>query len=348
MSLENYGILKGRPKDCKRGKGKNAHYQILVHDGKNEHRVAVNVNSRVTPSELLYFVDDNFIHPIIEKLQNLEMGYRNIDRESKGLCLDYVRGGLFDTSRMVPLECDIPGPSNDLNELIQKYVEKAADMDSGMIYAFGERWGPETFLPDSFFGFRPGSGIHDVHMNQGNSKKWQGDDAPYQDGGLLIHLPEEDRWVAIFLAFQSQCFNTDDSTGHCLPASPKIQKKPETSSNACDVEEPESMEAGSILIVGALVNPQGVDSGKESVTLFNASPKTIDLAGWSLKDAAGRKSNLKGKIRAGSGTRILFSGKGVILANSGGTISLYDNQGKLMHEVKYSSREVRSGWTLVF
>jgi uncharacterized protein YukJ len=347
MSLENYGILKGKPKDCKRGKGRSAHYQILVDDGKNEHRVAVNISSKVAPSELLYFVDDNFTHPIIEKLPELEMGYRNIDRKSKDLCLDYVRGGLFDTSKMLPLECDIPGPSNDLNELIQKYVEKAVAMDGGMIYAFGERWGPESFLPDSFFGFRPGSGIHDIHMNQGNSKKWHHDDAPYQDGGLIINLPEENRWVAIFLAFQSQCFNTDDYTGHCLPDVP-VQKVPETSSQTCYVEEPDSIEAGSVLIVGALVNPDGVDTGKESVTLFNASPKSIDLAGWSLKDAAGRKSNLKGKIRAGSGTRILLSGRGVILANSGSSISLYDNQGQLMHEVKYSSREVRSGWTLVF
>ncbi|MDI3485566.1 MAG: hypothetical protein PWQ51_1698 [Methanolobus sp.] len=346
MSLENYGILKAKPKDCKRGKGKSAHYQILVDDGKNEHRIAVNINSKVAPSELLYFADDNFSHPIIEKLDSLEMGYKNLDRSSRDLRLDYVRGGLFDTSKMVPLECDVPGPSNDLNELIQKYVEKAAAMDNGMLYAFGERWGPESFLPDSFFGFRPGSGIHDIHMNQGNSEKWQDDDAPCQDGGLLINLPEENRWVAIFLAFQSQCFNTDDTTGHCLPDVPL--KVPETSSQTCEVEEPESTEAGSVLIVGALVNPEGVDSGKESVTLFNASPKTIDLAGWSLKDASGRKSNIKGKIRAGSGTRILFSGKGVILSNGGGTISLYDNQGTFMHEVKYSSREVRSGWTIVF
>ncbi|MDK2824896.1 MAG: hypothetical protein PWQ63_1463 [Methanolobus sp.] len=347
MSLENYGILKGKPKDWKKGKGKNAHYQILVDDGKNEHRVAVNVNSRVAPSELLYFVDDNFSHPMIEKLPQLETGYRNVDRSSRDLRLDYVRGGLFDTSKMVPLECDIPGPSNDLNELIQKYVEKAADMNGGMIYAFGERWGPETFLPDSFFGFRPGSGIHDIHMNQGNSEKWEYDDAPYQDGGLLIHLPEENRWVAIFLAFQSQCFNTDDITGHCLHDVP-VQKVPETSSQTCEVEVSESIEAGSVIIVGALINPDGVDSGKESVTLFNASPKSVDLAGWSIKDAAGRKSHLKGEIRAGSGTRILLSGKGVILSNSGGSISLFDDQGKLMHEVKYSSREVRSGWTIVF
>ena len=348
MSLENYGVLKGRPKYSRRGKGKNAHYQILVSDGKNEHRVAVNVNSRVPPSELLYFADDNFSHPIIEKLGQLKMGYSTIGRSSRKMCLDYVRGGLFDTSQMLPLKSDIPGPSNDLNELIQKYVKKAINMKGGMIYAFGERWGPESFLPDSFFGFRPGSGIHDVHMNQGNSERWKCDDAPYQDGGLLIHLPEEDRWVAIFLAFQSQCFNTDDATGHCLLNVPDISRVPERSYETCGAGSPASIEDGSVLIVGALVNPAGVDSGKESVTLFNASPNQVDLDGWSIEDASGRRSLLKGKIRAGSGTRILFSGKGVILSNSGGSISLYDNCGNLMHEVNYSRREVRSGWTIVF
>ncbi|WMW21585.1 DUF2278 family protein [Methanolobus mangrovi] len=345
MSLENYGVLKGRPKDCKCGKGKSSHYQVLVHDGKNEHRVAVNVSSREDPSELLYFVDDNFSHPITDKLQNLEMGYKRLDNTSREIRLDYVRGGLFDVSKMLPLKCDIPGPSNDLNELIQKYVKQAVSMSSSMIYAFGERWGPESFLPDSFFGFRPGSGIHDIHMNQGNSSKWQGDDAPNQDGGLLIHLPEENRWVAIFLAFQSQCFNTDDFTGHCMPDGKKITNKSCDESNITpDITVP----AGSVKIIAALVDPIGVDMGKEAITLFNASPEDINLDGWYIQDGPGRKSLLKGEISTGSGTRILLSGKGVILSNNGGQISLYNNKGALMHEVKYTGREVRSGWTVVF
>lgn len=345
MSLENYGVLKGKPKDCKCGKDNQSHYQILVHDGKHEHRVAVNISSKVYPSELLYFVDDNFNHPITEKLENLGMGYKRLDNTSRAIRLDYIRDGLFDVSKMLPLKCNIPGPSNDLNELIQKYVKQAISMNDSMIYAFGERWGPESFLPDSFFGFRPGSGIHDIHMNQGNYPKWAGDDAPNQDGALLIHLTEEDRWIAIFLAFQSQCFNTDDSTGHCLPDGKKIRSEPCEESKT----EPENIvPAGSVKIIAALVNPIGVDMGKEGITLFNASPDDIDLEGWFIQDGPGRRSLLKGDISAGSGTRILLSGKGVILANSGGHISLYDNKGTLVDEVKYTGREVRSGWTIVF
>ena len=39
-------------------------------------------------------------------------------------------------------------------------------------YAFGERWGPETPSKDKVFGFKPGNGVHDIHMNQGNSARF--------------------------------------------------------------------------------------------------------------------------------------------------------------------------------
>ena len=82
------------------------------------------------------------------------------------------------------------------------------------MYAFGERWGPETGVKDKVFGFQPGNGVHDIHMNQGNSARFRGDDGVWQDGGLLIHLG--DRWIGIFLAFQSQAWHTDDKTGHTI------------------------------------------------------------------------------------------------------------------------------------
>jgi uncharacterized protein YukJ len=37
------------------------------------------------------------------------------------------------------------------------------------------------------FGFLPGNGVHDIHMNQGNSQQFRGDDGVWQDGGLLLH-----------------------------------------------------------------------------------------------------------------------------------------------------------------
>jgi uncharacterized protein YukJ len=67
--------------------------------------------------------------------------------------------------------------------------------------------------PDKTFGFLPGNGVHDIRMNQGNSQRFRQDDGVWQDGGLLLHYPAQGQWVAIFLAFQSQAWHTDDQTG---------------------------------------------------------------------------------------------------------------------------------------
>jgi uncharacterized protein YukJ len=83
------------------------------------------------------------------------------------------------------------------------------------VFAFGEPWGPEK-KKDKYFHFKPGQGIHDIHMNQGNAKKWRNADGTWQDGCLMFHLPAKKQWRAIFLAFQSQSFKTDDKTGHAV------------------------------------------------------------------------------------------------------------------------------------
>ena len=64
--------------------------------------------------------------------------------------------------------------------------------------------------------FRAGGfpiGVHDVHMNQGNSGPYAHDNGPYQDGGLVLTSRHSSTAVGIFLAFQGQSFNTDDN-GH--------------------------------------------------------------------------------------------------------------------------------------
>jgi hypothetical protein len=43
---------------------------------------------------------------------------------------------------------------------------------------------------DKVFGFLPGNGVHDIHMNQGNSQEFRRDDGVWQDGGLLLSTPE--------------------------------------------------------------------------------------------------------------------------------------------------------------
>lgn len=288
----------------------------------------------MAPSELLYYVDENFDHPMIAELESLPPGFHELPSEPDTVALDYIRGNCFDTTLMKPLPYDVPGPDNDLNELIHKYVKMAISMESSAVYAFGEKWGPET-KRDKYFGFKPGNGIHDIHANQGNSDVWKKDDGVYQDGGLIIHLPDEARWVAIFLAFQSQCFHTDDATGHRIP-------------EACEDETPVARDKD-VRIIAALINPEGHDYGLESVTLLNTTPDSIDLTGWALVDKNKKKAYLSGSIGAGGTLGLTLSGKDVQLSNKGGIITLLDQNGLKVDGVSYTKKDAsRSGWTIVF
>ncbi|MEM7716754.1 MAG: lamin tail domain-containing protein [Cyanobacteria bacterium P01_A01_bin.68] len=104
-----------------------------------------------------------------------------------------------------------------------------------------------------------------------------------------------------------------------------------------------------VRIIAALINPQGDDKGKETVTLLNRSPNAIDLTDWLLKDKFDNSLNLTGNIIAPGGTTtIALSGNDAILSNSGGKILLYNGQ-NLIHEVSYTKAEIGdSGWTTLF
>ena len=48
---------------------------------------------------------------------------------------------------------------------------------------------PKTIMRDRYFGFLPGNGVHDIHMNQGNAGRFIEQDGVWQDGSLLFHYP---------------------------------------------------------------------------------------------------------------------------------------------------------------
>jgi len=346
MPLKHYGVLKGKAINKIIGQGSSPHYQVHLIDESTDYRIAVNVKSNLAPSELLYLIVDDFKHPILDKLKNLERGFTPLESAPNQMALDYIRGNLFDPNQLRPLPHNIPGPDNDLNEKINAYVLRAIGDERACIYAFGERWGPENGAKDNYFGFLPGNGIHDIHMNQANAAPFVKDDGVWQDGGLLFYFPGIDQteiggaevwpeqWVAVFLAFQSQCWHSDDRTGHRLPE--------------CDAIIPPKIEAG-VQIVAALVNPEGDDAGHETVTLINLSPRMIDLTGWFIADKNKNRSQITDLLLSPGATGVVkLDGLGAQLGNSGGIITLLNPAGIKYHGVSYTQEQVRSGWTVLF
>ncbi|MGW4893106.1 DUF2278 family protein [Kitasatospora sp. NPDC004240] len=334
MPLRNYGVLAARAVDRHREGGADTpHYELhLRDDSGTEYRAAVNVRSKVAPHELMYIVVDDFRHPLTGLLPPTGSGWKELPRQAGGAALDYIRGNLFDPASMRILPPDLPGVDNDLSDLFDHYVQRAiADQDTGL-YVFGERFGPKPNERDRDFGFRPADGVHDIHMNQGNSAEFRPQDGIWQDGGLLFHLPAEGRWVAVFLAFQSQKWHTDDH-GHALPGAP---------GRTTDHEAP-------LRIVAALVNPVGPAPEAETVTLLNASAAAVELGGWRLVDQQRHPLPLPpGPLQPGT-TITVAGGNGFQLGNRGGTITLCDPDGLKVHGVSYTANQAAAeGRTITF
>ena len=325
MSLQRYGILKGKPADKTMASSANEHFQILMDAGSENHRIAINVKSKLSPPEVLFFMDHDYRHEITDAIanENLSYGYTQLESKPGGIAVDFLRRNMFDVTDMKAIPYNKPGADNDVNEKLNFYVSQAINENNAIVYAWGEKWGPERNKADQYFRFKPGNGIHDIHMNQGNSGKYKRDNGVWQDGALMIHFPSRDQWVAVFIAFQVQSFLTDDITGDPLTGVvPKGLKIP-------------------VRIIAAMVNPSGDDVGKEYVILLNKSSKDIDLNGWSIMDKSNERHDVITNkiIPAGDTLKIRLSGEGAQLSNKGGIITLLNSEGLKIDGVSYTSAD---------
>jgi uncharacterized protein YukJ len=320
---------------------KNAHYQLHVVDDDLDYRIAVNVRSKEHPSEVAYLIESHFSHPILAELATLPRGFHLRPRGPQGGGLDYIRGNLLDWRDMRPLPMDAPGDDNDLNEKINHYVQRALADEEALVFAFGEKWGPEQ-RKDDFFGFKPNQGVHDIHMNQGNPRdgSFAKDNGVWQDGGLIFHFPAQEQWVAVFLKFQSQSVHTDDQTGH--PLTPPFPIDPEP-----PVVPPVANPDWGLRVVAALVNDTKSPE-IETVTLLNPGPLPVDLSGWTLADKNKNRHGLSGRIDGGETFRVRIA-KPMELSNKGGLITLLNEEGLKVDGVSYTKEQAQHpGWTIVF
>jgi uncharacterized protein YukJ len=345
MPLKEYGVLKGSVVDRRFASGANPHYQVHIVDDVTDYRIAVNVQSQ-DGSQVEYVVEPWFKHPVLALLHELPLGFKSLKGGSaREIGLDYIRGNLLDKTRFVPLPFSAPGPDNDLNEKLDHYVQRAMADESALLYAFGERWGPEQQKKDKIFGFLPGNGVHDIHQNQGNSGRFAKDNGVWQDGGLLFQFPGSDQWVAVFLRFRTQTWHTDDQTGD--PLAPPVSGPPsDAAGDGADLPtttEPD----GLVRIVAALVNDAKTPE-RETVTLLNTSPRKIALQGWFLLDKAEAKVPLSGELGPGE-TKAFPIQRPAALSNKGGLITLVNADGLKVDGVSYTKKQASNpGWTLKF
>ena len=333
MAIQRYGVFKGNVVDFRReDNDPTPHFQLFVEANTRRVRAPVNVRSRLAPSELVYHLSENFRHPITARLHELPSGYTRLP-EADRQGLDYIRGNLFDLERVIALPHNLPGQDNDLQDLLASQAQIAANPASNAtVYVFGE-----PFLANGAI-----EGIHDIHMNQGNHPDFSSDDGVFHDGGLLFHFPNRNRFVAIFLAFQSQALHTDDATGHALPGTRTFADV------VRGTRPPPTQRDRQVRLLAALINPEGGENqpghtGRpESVTLLNTTPHSIALQGWSFVDRSGNQHRLDGVIiAAGTTVKIGLANSHVTLGNAGGTLSLLDDNGLKVDGVSWTRDDAK-------
>jgi uncharacterized protein YukJ len=223
MPLKSYGVLKGRIEAYQRATPEDLHFHLHVVAAGASYRASINVRSQHSPSMLEYVVDEHFQHPLLAGLPELAEGFTALPRRP-GRAIDYIRGRVFAPSAMRPLPFERPGRNNDLNELFERYAQWSMAAPGALVYTFGERWGPAYGRHDEIFGFTPGRGMHNIHMNQSSGGRFQFTDGAWQDGAVIFRFPQQAQWIAIFLKFQSQSWRSDPRTGRRVRNDRRIQR----------------------------------------------------------------------------------------------------------------------------
>jgi uncharacterized protein YukJ len=212
-AIRHYGVLVGSIVDgFESPDGSSPHYEIRVSGGV-DYRIAVNVQS-VDDSEVLAYFDSRFETSTVLDLNPLlrgDRGFRRLETGPSGSGgLDYLRDNLFPVDAMRPIPA--AGSGVTLKNLLDANIERAKADTSAMVVAFGEYFEDHGQV-DKYFGFQPERGIHDIHMMQGNSGQFAGDNRTHGDGGLFLCFDNAQEIVALFVRFVTQSLHTDDRTG---------------------------------------------------------------------------------------------------------------------------------------
>jgi uncharacterized protein YukJ len=329
-----YGVLRGRPDRYKREDNTSTpHLQIRVLEASGQPwRIAVNVQSQTGSNVAFWVVDPLVGHPLLASLTDLPSGFKSVTRNADH-ALDYVKAPLFDwkLGRMLPPSGSASG--DDLQDLLSLYLDqcKAA---GGEVYAFGAKFDRNLHKPiDLEFGNTDGlHGIHDIHLNQGNVDSHTDDNGAYHDGGLVLAFP--DRYVGLFLGFQSQRVPTD-AAGNAAPGAVPIGRILAGS----PVPTPVPAIGSFVYIERALLNPSGADPGREVVVLSSLATTPQKLANWRLVDKNGRVTPIDLTIGPGQSVLLTLDGNGVQLGNNGGTVRLLDDGNGQVDVVTYTGAD---------
>lgn len=345
MVVESYGVWRTKPVryhyEDRHQDSVSPHLKLYFTDDEaGEGHAAINIKSGDgAESRLAYWTLPHFIHPITEKLAALNDGFQLLAGTSEqgpgGLALDFIRGNLFRRSDGRILGHDVEGPDNDILDQLKPILDRVISADA-RVYIYGSH-------------FSDGKGIHNVHMNQGNSRRWERDNGVYQDGALIFKF--EDHWEAVFIGFASQAVHTEDGpddAGQPLPRTGFMTwarfLAPRRTGEDRDGDD---LADSPVFITQALVNPPGPDqqpgTAPETVTLTNRTSQELDLSKWKIRNKTGEAQEVPSGLYIAANGTVTVEMPHASLSNQGGTITILNAQGLKVHGVSYTEAQAQGG-----
>lgn len=198
--IKDYGVYKGTPTSFDAQtlqQDSSPHIYLKFNDGSStEKEAAINVASTDSDHRLVYWLHRTWSHPLTTTLTPLANGF-TAGSTSASLRLDFLRTtpALLTLAEGRVLPNSASGTNNDILDQLEPILNDAISAKAA-VYIFGSNYG---------------TGIDDVHMNQGSGPQY--DNAVGSDGALIFHYPTDGHWEAVFLAFASQEVPTNDTTG---------------------------------------------------------------------------------------------------------------------------------------
>ncbi|SPJ71781.1 uncharacterized protein FTOL_01509 [Fusarium torulosum] len=344
MVVKDYGVWRAKPIhytfETSLQDNKTPHLSLFFDDSQGEEgRAAINIKSGNTQeSRLAYWTVSDFTHGITEKLAKLNNGFHLLagtsEQKLDGLALDFIRSNLFSRASGRILPHDVDGANNDILDQLRPIIERAISAKA-TVYIYGSQ-------------FSSGKGIHNIHMNQGNSGRWKADNGTFQDGAIIFDFG--DHWEAVFIAFASQAVHTENgprNAGYPLPNDNFLTWTNFLAPELPDEDRGRNDVADSpLFITQALVNPPGPDqqpgTPAETVSFKNRTDREIDLSGWKIRIKTGETQKLPSGLFIGPNATMTTEMR-IPLSNQGGTITLLSAQGLIVHGVSYTKAEINGG-----
>jgi len=350
MGISNYGVWAATPTVFTAQRtGKSPHGTLAFDDGTDKYQSTeadINVKSTTADTRLVYWNNSNFTHPITSQLAELSEGFTplaNAATGSNGSRLDLLRGGLETLTAGTVLSTSVPGANNDIVDDLIAIFNRVIE-DKATVYLWGSQYIDSASK----------AGIHDIHMNQGDSGRFTSDNGIWQDGSFILQF-SDGHYEAVFLAFAEQYTQTDNN-GQPVSSAPtfaQLLKAPASSAgsdarhNAGGHEhEQHSSRSHRHKRHAKRFGPEYEESPLKwaskagtrrpnHVVIHDLDHKR-NLKGWTIVDQQGKEHKIGDAEADGikNGEEVEFPS--AILNPAGGTVYLRNAQGEIVNDLVYS------------